>query len=131
MVQRDRNYRRFWRPLIGIVVAYAVAAQSLLIVLGGLNIVAHANEGQPGFELCLHGSQNAPDQPAGAPGHPGCTHCIFCFAGAHHALVGAPPVLFARVNAEIIEVLQTADEHALPRLAAHSIANPRGPPSRV
>jgi hypothetical protein len=123
--------KRLWRPLIGIVAAYAIAAQSLLIALGGLNLAAQASEGQPAFELCLHGGQGAPDLPIGGAGGPGCTHCIFCFAGAHHALVGSPPALFARVNVEIIGVLRTIDKHALPRLSAHSIASPRGPPLRA
>jgi len=131
MVKPGSGYRRFWRPLIGIVVAYAVAAQSLLIALGGLNLTAHASELQPGFELCLHGSQGVPDLPIGTPGGPGCTHCVFCFAGSHHALVGSPPVAFVRVGGGIIDAPWIADKHALPRLAAYSIASPRGPPLRA
>jgi hypothetical protein len=38
------------RTLIGIVVAYAVAAQSLLIALGGFSLPAHAAEGTPAIE---------------------------------------------------------------------------------
>jgi hypothetical protein len=118
----------FWRPLIGIAVAYAVAAQSLLIAVGGFSFPAQADTGAPGFELCLHHGQTAPDLPAGAPGHPGCSHCIFCFAGSHHALIGSAPVLFQRVDGEIAHRPWVADKHAPPRLAAHSIASPRGPP---
>jgi hypothetical protein len=123
--------RRFWRPLIGIVAAYAVAAQALLIALGGLNLTAQASEGQPAFELCLHDGQGAPTLPIGGPGSPGCSHCIFCFAGSHHALAGAPPVVFARIHVEIIDVPWIADKHALSRLPAYSIARPRGPPLRA
>jgi hypothetical protein len=120
--------KRLWRPLIGVVVAYAVAAQSLLVVLGGFSLPAQARDGAPAFELCLHDGQTAPDLPAGNPGHSGCTHCIFCFAGSHHAVVGAPPVVVQPVYVEIIQARWAADKHALPHFPAHSIASPRGPP---
>ena len=45
--------KRFCRPLMGIIVAYAVAAQSLLIALGGFTLPAQADDGTPAFELCL------------------------------------------------------------------------------
>jgi hypothetical protein len=122
------NSKRLWRPLIGIVVAYAVAAQSLLIALGGFNLAAHAGEAQPTFELCLHGGQSSPDLPVSVPGHPGCTHCIFCFAGSHHALLSAPPTLLVRRGTDVVDPPWIADTSPLPRLSAHSIANPRGPP---
>ena len=120
--------RRFWRPLIGVLVAYAVAAQTLLIVLGGFSLPAQAHDGAPGFELCLHDNQGMPDLPAGSPDHSGCTHCIFCFAGSHHAVVGAPPGVFHRAHVEIVEAPWAADKRVLPLLPAHSIASPRGPP---
>ena len=52
--------KRFGRPLIGVVVAYAVAAQSLLIVLGGFSLPAQADDGAPAFELCLHDAASKP-----------------------------------------------------------------------
>jgi hypothetical protein len=125
-----RGVKQFWRPLIGVVVAYAVAAQSLLIVLGGFSLPARADAASPAFELCLHDRQNVPDLPAGIPGHPGCTHCVFCFAGAHQAVIGSPPALFARVDVKIIDAPAVADRPGLPRLSAYSIASPRGPPLR-
>jgi len=131
MFRLDIRCRRFLRPLIGIVVAYAVAAQSLLIALGGFALPAHANEGPAAFELCFHDGQDAPEAPVGNPGHSGCTHCIFCFAGSHHALIGSPPVLFQRVDVEIISAQWAPDTHCLPSLAAYSIAKPRGPPLRA
>jgi len=126
-----RRLTQLWRPLIGILVAYAVAAQSLLIVLGGFSSPARADTATPGFELCLHDSQGAPASPAGIPGHPGCSHCIFCFAGAHHALIGAPPELISRVAVAVIDVPLAADKHGPPRLSAYAIARPRGPPLRA
>lgn len=132
MVKFGSGYKRFWRPLIGIVAAYAVAAQSLLIALGGLNLAAQAQakELQPGFELCLHAGQSAADLPIGNPGSPGCAHCIFCFAGSHHAVVGASPFVFVRLDAGIIDAPWIADKHVC-GLSAYSIASPRGPPLRA
>lgn len=124
--------RRALRPLIGVIVAYAVAAQSLLIALGGLPVPAQANDGTSGFELCLHHTQLAgknPEQlPASNPDQPGCKHCIFCFAGAHHAVVGVSTGLFHRVDFDILVVARLGNEAPQPNARAHSIASPRGPP---
>jgi hypothetical protein len=117
-----------WRPLTGVVVAYAVAAQTLLIVLGAFSLPAQAGDNASAFELCLHDSQAVPDKPAGSPDQAGCTHCIFCFAGSHHAVVGAPPGVFHGVHVAIVEAPWVADKRARPLLPAHSIASPRGPP---
>jgi hypothetical protein len=123
--------RRFLRPLIGVIVAYAVAAQSLLIALGGFTLPSSADAGAPAFELCLHDGQGTSGLPAGTPDHAGFNHCIFCFAGSHHALIGSPPALFQRVDVAVIETQRVPDRHSLPRLSAHSIASPRGPPLRA
>jgi hypothetical protein len=65
--------KRFLRPLIGVVVAYAVAAQSLLIALGGFALPAHANADPAAFELCLHDAQGEGDLPAGTRDQSGCS----------------------------------------------------------
>ena len=122
---------RFLRPLIGVVVAYAVAVQSLLIALGGFALAAPANDTSPAFELCLHDGSTAPALPAGAPTHAPCTHCVFCFAGASLAVIGSPPLLVHRAHFEILEISWTRDKHDPPRVADHSIASPRGPPPRA
>jgi hypothetical protein len=120
--------KRFLRPLIGIVVAYAVAAQSLLIALGGFSLPANVGDDAPAFELCLHDAQDVPELPAGNPDHTTCTHCILCFAGSHHAAIGAAPVAFHRVHVETMDAPRVAVRQHLPRLPAYSIASPRGPP---
>jgi polyferredoxin len=120
--------KRCLRPLIGIVVAYAVAAQSLLIALGGFAVPANASDGAPAFTLCLHNSDSAPSVPAGIPDHTGCSHCIFCFAGAHHAAVTPPSVVLVRAQFSFLEATWIADEHSPPRLVPYAIASPRGPP---
>lgn len=122
---------RLLRPLIGIVVAYAVAAQSLVIALGGFALPAHADDGVPAFELCLHDGQSAPELPASNPDHSGCTHCIFCFGGSHHAVIGASPAVFHRVQVTVVVVRWLDDTSGTTRLSRYAIANPRGPPLGV
>jgi hypothetical protein len=129
MFRAGTNTRRLWRPVIGIVVAYAVAAQSLLIAIGGFQPISPAS-GAPAFELCVHDAQGAP-APADIPSHPGCSHCIFCFAGSQHAVIGSPPAVFERVNVAVIDGVRLVAAQIPPRLSAHSIANPRGPPLRA
>ena len=122
----------FCRRLIGILVAYAVAAQSLLIALGGLALPAHADDHAPAFELCLHDAAvtvPAPSElPAGDFDPSGCTHCIFCFAGSHHAVIGTSPTVFHRVHVAVVVVRSMAGKSGLPHLRPYSIASPRGPP---
>jgi len=115
---------RFWRGLIGIAVAYAVATQSLLIGFA-LSLSANAAQGAPAFELCHHEAQDVPQPPAGGSG---CTHCILCSGGSQFAVLDSPPVLFLRVDLTVIEALWAANEHCLPNRSAYSTASPRGPP---
>lgn len=119
--------KRLLRPLIGVIVAYAVAAQSLLIALGGFSLPANVGDA-PAFELCLHDAKGAPELPASNPDHCGCTHCIFCFAGSHHAVIEASPAVFRRIGDAIVAVSLAVDKRDLFHLPAHSIASPRGPP---
>jgi hypothetical protein len=122
---------RVLRPLIGVVVAYAVAAQALLVALGGFPLVVQGHDRVPGFELCLHDSQGAQQSPADIPDRSGCTHCVFCFAGAHHAVIGAAPTVFHRIDIEAVQTPWPPDETDQPLIPAHSIASPRGPPRGV
>jgi hypothetical protein len=131
MTRFGRRPKRLWRPFVGIVVAYAVAFQSLLIALGGFALAAPANDAPPAFELCLHSSESAPALPAGIPAQAPCSHCIFCFAGANHAVMGSPTALIQSARFENVEISWTAERRSPPCLADHSIASPRGPPPRV
>lgn len=124
VVRRANSRGRLLRPLIGVVVAYAIAAQALLIALGGFSLPANAGDNGTAFGLCLHDAQDAPVLPAG---NAGCTHCIFCFAGSHHAVIGATPAVFHRVYVEIVDTPRAVYRKRLPRLA-HAIASPRDPP---
>jgi hypothetical protein len=122
---------RLWRSLLSIVVAYAVAIQSLLIAVAGFSLPADAGQNAPAFELCLHDSSGAPAVPASNPDQSGCTHCIFCFAGTHHAVVGTAPTVFHRINVVMAVVRWRPDTSLLTRLSRYAIASPRGPPFSV
>jgi hypothetical protein len=120
--------KRFWRPLIGAVLAYAVAAQTLLIALGSFAPAARADNAGPAFELCLHDTLGAREAPANKPDGSACTHCIFCFAGSHHPVIGTPPAVFHHVHITVIIAPQAAGQLPAHRLPPHSIASPRAPP---
>ena len=122
---------RLWRSLLSIVVAYAVAIQSLLIAVAGFSLPADAGQNAPAFELCLHDASGAPAVPADNSDQSGCTHCIFCFAGAHHAVIGAAPAAFHRVSVATVVVTWLGDTSGPRRLTRHTIASPRGPPLSV
>ena len=109
--------KRLWRPLVGVVVAYAIAAQALLIALGGFSLPAHAHDGAPGFELCLHDSQ-ARTGLAGrrAPAMTAARIAFSVLPDPHHAVVAAPLAVFHRVYVKIIEAPWAADMRALPLL---------------
>jgi hypothetical protein len=119
---------RLWQPLLSVIVAYAITVQSLLIAVAGFSLPAAAGQNAPVFELCLHDTSGAQELPAGNPDHSGCTHCIFCFAGAHHAVFGAAPTLSHRVSVAPVVVPWLANEANVRRIVRHTIANPRGPP---
>ena len=127
----DGISERFWRSLLSVVVAYAVAIQSLLIAVGGFSLPSNAGQNAPAFELCLHDAAGEPALPASNPDQSGCTHCIFCFAGAHHAVIGTAPAVFHRVNVATVVVGWPGDTTGLARLTRYRIASPRGPPLSV
>ena len=126
-----RNGTRYWRALLSVVVAYVVAAQSLLIAVGGLSLPASAGQNNPAFELCLHDVSDTQELPAGNTDRSGCTDCILCFAGAHHAVIGTAPAAFHRINVAIVVVPWHGDSSGLGSLARYTIASPRGPPFSV
>ena len=118
----------FWRWLIAVALAHAVAVQALLVALGGFSLAATADRSAPAFELCSHDANGATQSPAKIPDHSGCTHCIFCFAGAHHAVIGTATAVFHRVDVAMVAVPWLGDPSGLRRPTRYTIANPRGPP---
>ena len=122
-----QNGAHYWRSLFCVIVAYAVAAQSVLIAVG-FSLPADAGQNAPAFELCLHDTSGAQDLPASSKPDSDCTHCIFCFAGAHDAVIGTEPAVFHRVNIAMLAVPWLGDQSGLTRPTRYTIASPRGPP---
>jgi hypothetical protein len=123
-----QNGTRCWRTLLSVVVAYAVAIQTVLIAVGGFSEPADAGQNASAFELCLHDVSSTPEVPAGKPDLSYCTHCIFCFAGAHDAVIGTEPAIFHRVNIAMLVAPWLGDQSGLTRPTRYTIASPRGPP---
>ena len=126
MVSRSKGSTRFWRTLLSVAVAYAVAIQSVLIGVAGFSMPADAD--QNAFELCLHDASGAPELPSSKPALSDCTHCIFCFAGDLDAVIGTAPAVFVRVNVAMVVVPWLGGPSGPRLLARYTIASPRGPP---
>jgi hypothetical protein len=118
----------FWRALLSVVVAHAIAAESLLIAVAGFSMPADAGQNAPAFELCLHDTSGTPELPASKPDLSDCTHCIFCFAGDLDAVIGTAPTVFYRIKVAMVVAPWLSDLSGLRRLTRHTIASPRGPP---
>ena len=118
----------FWRALLSVVVAYLVAIQTLLIAIAGFSLPADVGQNASAFELCLHDVSSTPEAPASKPDLSDCTHCIFCFAGAHHAVISTAPAVFHRVNVAMVVVSRLGETSGLRWLTRYTIASPRGPP---
>jgi hypothetical protein len=123
-----RDGTRDWQALLSVVVACAVAVQSLLIAVAGFSVLADVDRNTPGFELCLHDTSGAPELPSDKPDLSGYSHCIFCIAAAHDALIGTAPALFRRVKFAMMVIPWFGDTSGLRRLTRYTIASPRGPP---
>jgi hypothetical protein len=119
--------KRLWRPFLAVVVAYAIAIQSLLIVLGGFAPAAKIDSAVTGLELC-HQDAQAPVEVPAKNADPGGAHCIFCFAGARHAVISTASTVFHRVNVAMVVVAWLGGTPGLKRLTRYTIASPRGPP---
>jgi hypothetical protein len=122
--------KRLWRPFLGVVVAYAVAMQSLLLVLGGFAPAAQIDSAVSGLELC-HQDIQAPIEAPAKNSDQGCAHCVFCFAGAHHAMISTASTVFHRVNVVMVALPWLGDRSGLTRQARYTNASPRGPPLSV
>ena len=128
MIRLGCKGTHLWRALLSVVVAYVVAAQSLLIAIAGVSLPAVAGQNAPAVELCLHDVSSTPEVPPGKSDLSDCTHCIFCFAGAHDAVIGTEAAVFHRVNIAMLIAPWLGDQSGLTRLTRYTIASPRGPP---
>jgi hypothetical protein len=119
---------KLWRPLLGVLVAYAIAVQGLVIALNGFALPAQVKTGPSAFELCVHDGHDGSELPAN-PDHQGsCTNCILCSAGSHLAAIGPPSALCYRAFFKGVEVPSVKVNERLPRSLAYLTASPRGPP---
>lgn len=123
-----KSFGRPWRGILGVFVSYAIAIQSLFIVLTGYPVSATADQASPFFQLCLNGSKTAPGSPEEVPGHVGHDGCMLCFAQPNPAPCGAPLEGFFRIDVETGCILETVDAERVGPFFPYSIARPRGPP---
>ena len=116
----------FWRPLIAIVLAHAVAVQALLIALGGFSLAANADQSSPAFELCSHDANGATSRPISRPFRLHSLHLLLCRSapcGDRHRALSLP-------SRQSRDGGRAVARRQLRRGAAtrYTIASPRGPP---
>jgi len=140
LTQRFNRSNRFWRSVVGLAAAYALAFQGILIGFSGAQLAATPyDHAAAGFELCLNGAQDegAQDHRAqddsGSPAAPAMPrhldHCTFCFAGVHHhALDAAAPSHAGYGSCGDGSALAAVTKSRPSDASDYSIARPRGPP---
>jgi len=121
---------RLWRSggkrFVATILTFALMLQGMALALATGRLAAGAGDSTDwsGFEICHHSGPAAPGGWSQQQSH---AHCIFCLAGAAHAVGGQlpsaqfQPVAFA-IRPWTFEVW---------RLPAHTVAagaRPRGPP---
>jgi hypothetical protein len=116
--------------VIGLIVSYAFAIQSLLAGFTGLPVPSISDAGLPVFELCLNGADQVPGSPAGPPGDV-CSHCILCMAGSQHLLSPPPPYRMQQLGIDVGSVSAPTDHRHLLSVNNYSVAQPRAPPLGV
>jgi Protein of unknown function (DUF2946) len=131
MVGRLHGLTRVGRKFAAIVLTFALLLQGVAsaAAIGSLAANAATDAGWAAFELCHHNSSaddgNA-SAPAGVPENSD-AHCIFCLAGASHALQAPlPSVAFHIIIIAIVPWTFTV--WRLPALTVDATARPRGPP---
>jgi hypothetical protein len=127
LTQRSNRSNRFWRSVVGLVAAYALALQGILIGFSGAQLAATPyDHAASGFELCLNGSQDGSGSPA-IPQH--LDHCLFCFAGVHHCALDAATQSYVGYGSfGQGSALAGATRSRPSDSSKYSIARPRGPP---
>jgi hypothetical protein len=130
LTQRSNRSNRFWRSVVGLIAAYALALQGILIGFSGAQLAATPyDHAASGFELCLNGTQDDSGSPA-APAIPQhLDHCLFCFAGVHHCALDAVAQSHAGYDSfGQGSALAGATRSRPSDGSKYSIARPRGPP---
>jgi hypothetical protein len=116
---------RFRRSMVGLMVSYVFAIQSVFAGLSGLVPASNADPSWRVFELCLHGAQGAPVSPIRLPGDICGDHCILCVS---QHLLSPPPSKFERLDVEVGSVNLPMDNRCPFSINGYLIASPRGPP---
>jgi hypothetical protein len=120
------------RQFTAAILIFALMLQGMALAVASSRLAAGtANTAdRTGFEICRRsGPSNAKGDagPLGAPEHRSDAHCIFCLAGAAHALGASPPGVQFHIVAFTI-VPWTFTVWRLPTFAADANARPRAPP---
>jgi hypothetical protein len=134
LTQRSNRSNRFWRSVVGLVAAYALALQGILIGFSGAQLSATPyGHAASGFELCLNGTQEGTQDDSGLPATPAIPqhldHCLFCFAGVHHCALDAATQSYVGYGSfGQGSALAGATRSRPSDSSKYSIARPRGPP---
>jgi hypothetical protein len=134
LTQRSNRSNRFWRSVVGLIAAYALALQGILIGFSGAQLAATPyDHAASGFELCLNGTQEGTQDDSGLPATPAIPqhldHCLFCFAGVHHCALDAAAQSHAGYGSFGQDSTLAATTRSRPSsVSEYSIARPRGPP---
>jgi len=122
---------RLWRLVVGIVAAYALVFQSLLIGILGATLAARAAGGDalPAYELCLSHDADTANAPGNPAEHSNCTeHCLLCVAGGQKAVFAPANVSLGRIGVTASAVRWEAYDRRNPPGVHNPVARQRGPP---
>jgi hypothetical protein len=118
--------------VVGIVAAYALFVQSVLIGILGAGLAAHAADGNaaPGYELCLSHTTDTAQAPADSPAeHSNCTaHCLLGVAGSLKAALVPPELSLGRIGVAVSAIRWETRDWQIPRGLHNPVARQRGPP---
>jgi hypothetical protein len=129
--RRTPHWRTFARPLVGIVVAYAIVINAFASVARDLHAAAGGNDPGSAFELCTHDAQGGRTSP-GEPADRSCLqHCLLCLANLSFAFVAPNGSIAREVAFEAQLVSWRVDHSHPPQSSPYAIARPRGPPLSV
>jgi len=124
--QRTPLRRTFARPLVAIVLAYAIVINAVASVAPDLH-AAGGNDPGLGFELCAHNSQGGRTSPS-EPADRSCVqHCLLCLANLNFAFLAPDGSVALRTP----PVSWRLNQSHPPRTSRYAIARPRGPPLSV
>lgn len=116
------------RPLIAVVVAYALITQIFAAAIA-FRLASSGGDPQFEIELCAHNGQDAPVAPTDVPDRPCDQHCILCFANASLAAAGPAAFRLQLLELKFAQIAWRADESRLPQPSRYTLARPRGPPA--